>query len=70
MRHRQDQNLPGKGRLPYRDIAILFRTNTQPRKLVEELISEWILPHAGRIAESLRSLDRKDILLTCTWRGI
>ncbi len=26
----------------YRDIAILFRTNTQPRKLVEELISEGI----------------------------
>ena len=26
----------------YRDIAVLFRTNTQPRKLVEELISEGI----------------------------
>ncbi len=26
----------------YRDLAILFRTNTQPRKLVEELISEGI----------------------------
>ncbi len=26
----------------YRDVAILFRTNTQPRKLVEELISEGI----------------------------
>ena len=37
----------------YGDIAVLFRTNTQPRKLVEELISEGI---PFRMRDSLPNL--------------